>query len=611
MRGSDVSAAVAIPRITVCPPGPARPELTTEFFDKGHRVTGRAPVSAEFDGSDFSSPGIAFEDYSRMYTQQRKQSGERRLPTPTWSMRPDLTRAVVVHFVERRAGFRNPLPGTERERLEQASKTLAERCGSNEAVLRKLCSHFVELKKANAEPAAITAQKIQIENLDTRLRIDRNIAGIVIRLLHLYYGAGLDSVGVATELGLKPPHVRALVWKLNWVWEKLNGNAKPRSRRRPRPRIARRPSKVDVQKAAQMIAEGRTYREIGLVFGVQGSYVCSALRRAGLWIQQRQRRGRKPKNIAGDSVPEAKEKIERIRKSKIDLNAAAQMRDAGKTYKEIAAFFGVSYRTVGMTLKRKGLWKPGKRGSAIRIRKIDVTVAAQMRDAGKTYKEIGRFFGADKTSVHFALKNAGMWKPRLTIDTGFLIRSFHAGKTTTEIGHSLGITTQMVRYYLRRLGLRRFKPKVDVAVAARMIAKGATYSDIANTLRLPNESRVTRALKRHGLWKPRRKKISVDDLELIARLFHAGKTQDEMAKSLGVPRHIVRLRLKRLSLSRGQGRGRRRSKIDRELAAKMFADGKTYRQIAKFFGVSGENSIAYALKQHGCWYPRWNPRRKR
>jgi hypothetical protein len=233
-----VSAAIQ-PHVTICPPGPIRKELTTEFFDKGERVSGRYPVSAEFDGKEFSSPNLAFEDYSRMSTQQHKQSGERRLPTPAWALRPDLTRAVVVHYVERRAGFRKPTPGTERERLARASKRNTEHCKNKEAVLRRMCAEFVELTKSGADPARANNVAEQIKNLDTCLRVDRNIAGIALRCMHLYYGAGLDSVGVATELGLKPPHVRALIWKLNWVWDKLHGNAKPRHREericRPKP----------------------------------------------------------------------------------------------------------------------------------------------------------------------------------------------------------------------------------------------------------------------------------------------------------------------------------------------------------------------------------------
>jgi hypothetical protein len=236
-----VSAAIAMqPHVTVLPPGPQRAELTTEFFDRGERVSGRYPVSARAEaGEEFSSPGIAFEDYSRMHQQQRKQSGGRRLPTPAWALRPDLCRAVIVHYIERRANINKPQPGTERERLERASKRNTERCKRKEAVLRKLCAEFVELKKSGADPARANNVAEQIKNLDTCLRVDRNIAGIALRCVHLYYGAGLDSVGVATEMGLKPPHVRALIWKLNWCWGKMHGTAKPRWReeRIPSPTI--------------------------------------------------------------------------------------------------------------------------------------------------------------------------------------------------------------------------------------------------------------------------------------------------------------------------------------------------------------------------------------
>src|SRR3954471_1315626 len=112
-----MSAAVVSHPITVLAPGPERRGLTTEFFDRGNHHKARLPVSAEYDGQEFSSPRIDFSDYSRMSTQQHKQSGERRLPTPEWALRPDLLRSVLVHYVERRVGFRKPTPGTESERL--------------------------------------------------------------------------------------------------------------------------------------------------------------------------------------------------------------------------------------------------------------------------------------------------------------------------------------------------------------------------------------------------------------------------------------------------------------------------------------------------------------
>jgi hypothetical protein len=507
-----VSAAVAFqPHVTICPPGPERPELTIARFDRV-KVSGRYPVSAQFNGEDFSSTGLAFEDYSRMYTQHRKQSAERRLPTPSWALNPAQLRSLLVYYTERRAGFREPQPGTEKERLERASLVLNSLAERIEAILRNLCGEYLALNKSGENPERLKKVKSEIQNHDTQLRVNRNVAAIVLQVVHLYFSVGLDSVGVGTELGLKPPHVRMLLLRMHEAWARMNIWRGPR-----------------------------------MCINVLRDWVAPA----------KEERAHAPKE-----KPATPPKIHRVRTS-----------------------------------------EPPK-AAYIRIRKIDVAIAAQMRDAGKTYEEIGQFFGAHQTSIHGALKKAGMWKrpaPRFKIDVDLLTRLFHESRSTTEMGNVLGIPIEMVRYYLRRLGLVRLRPKVDIEIAARMFAAGATYADIAKTLRLPNETAVARALKRNGAWKPHRN-ISVD-LDLIARLFNEGKTQIEIQNILGISRGIVRLRLERLGLWRGRGRCKRRSKVDRGIAAKMFADGQSYRQMANFFGVTSP-AIAYALKQHGCWHPR-------
>jgi hypothetical protein len=315
-----MSAAVVSHQITVLAPGPIRKELTSEFFDRGHRAFARYPVSAEFDGEEFSSPGLAFEDYTRMSTQQHKQSAERRLPTPEWALRPDLLRKVLVHYVERRAGFLKPTPGTESERLARANQRNAERCKRKEAVLIKLCAEFVELHKCSGDPVRTKKLGEQIKNLDTCLRFDCNIAGIALRCVHLYYGAGLDSVGVSTETGLKPPHVRALLWKLDWTWNKIHGVASPRSwQRRKWPR-RRYKSKINIRLAARMFAEKKTYVDIGKALGVTPNAVQYALRNVGLW---------EPRLKPGTRLSR------RINSAKV-----VELYQAGKSVPEIAHAFG-------------------------------------------------------------------------------------------------------------------------------------------------------------------------------------------------------------------------------------------------------------------------------
>jgi hypothetical protein len=90
------------------------------------------PVSARKTVDGWTSPGIAFEDYTRMSTQQRKQSGERRLPTPPWALNDKMLRLLLVTFMEERAGFRKKQKGNLRERLQRASEgVVAQRPAPN------------------------------------------------------------------------------------------------------------------------------------------------------------------------------------------------------------------------------------------------------------------------------------------------------------------------------------------------------------------------------------------------------------------------------------------------------------------------------------------------
>lgn len=339
------AAAVVSHPITVLPPGPARPELTNAYCDRHFRYQGKRPVSAEYDGAGFQSPGISFEDYSRMATIQHKQSGERRLPTPQWALRPDLLRSVIVHFVERRAALgKKAQPGTERERLERASQKNVERCKRKQAILQRLCAEFVELKRLGGDPVRAKKLSEQIQNLDTCLRIDRGIAGTAIRVVHLYYSVGLDSVGVATELGLKPPHVRQMLWKLNWVWDKLNGVAKSRDPHYERLRRRRFRSKINIRLAAKMVAEGKSYREISTLFGVSHTTIMNALRNEGFWTP----RLKPDKRLA----------------QTIDSAQAVELYKAGKSVPEIALAYGYAPGTgrnaVRNALIRAGIYKFAK-----------------------------------------------------------------------------------------------------------------------------------------------------------------------------------------------------------------------------------------------------------
>lgn len=195
-----------------CPPGVAHGALEAEPVFK-HRLR---PVSAEVDGAGyFHTPGIDFSDYARMQTMQRKTSGERRLPTPSWAVNQAELRALLVVFFERRAGIRTPGTGSLIQRLNEAQRKLLAKIPAKVAVIDHLCREYMAVK--STDPARARLLQSEIQNLDTCIRMAKMGPGGVARMVTLYYSVGLDSVGTASEIGITPPHVRQTLWRLNQI----------------------------------------------------------------------------------------------------------------------------------------------------------------------------------------------------------------------------------------------------------------------------------------------------------------------------------------------------------------------------------------------------------
>jgi hypothetical protein len=215
-----------------------------------HAFAGRRqhPVNARKTAEGWISSGIAFEDYTRFNTQTHKQSAERRLPTPDWAVNDSKLRKLLVTFMEERAGMRRAGSGTQQERLAHATELILGKRPRMVEVLKKLCNEYVTLKQLGLKPESTDAEwnaarqqpyiplfegearhvaeqkrrrelEIEIEGLDTYLRYTVNGgADVIAAIVYLYYRAGLDSVGVGSELGLKPPHVRQTLWRLHDTW---------------------------------------------------------------------------------------------------------------------------------------------------------------------------------------------------------------------------------------------------------------------------------------------------------------------------------------------------------------------------------------------------------
>ena len=221
-----------------------------QHFDP-HQFAGRhmRPVNAHPTSDGWASPNIAFEDYARMSTKQHKPSGERRLPTPKWAVNDAMLQKLLVTFMEERAGFRKLQHGTLLERLQRARMAVINQRPRTIALLDKLCGEYVRVKRMGTMPGITDDEingslnqpfcfaedarryvdykrrrelEIEIEGLDTYLRISENGgADVIAAVVFLFYRVGLDSVGVAAELNLKPPHCRQLLYRLYETAAKL------------------------------------------------------------------------------------------------------------------------------------------------------------------------------------------------------------------------------------------------------------------------------------------------------------------------------------------------------------------------------------------------------
>jgi len=180
-----------------------------------HAFAGRRarPVSAD--------TGIGFDDFERIHTYQHKASGERKLASPEWAENDEALRELIVAYVEKRAGIPRGT-GTLHERLGRARQAALRQHPEMNATLDRLCRKYVTAKR----PKRKRKLQVEIEGLDTTLRVSENGAAVVAAVVYLYYRVGLDSPGVAEILRLKPPHVRMVLHRMRRIAAQL-GAPKP------------------------------------------------------------------------------------------------------------------------------------------------------------------------------------------------------------------------------------------------------------------------------------------------------------------------------------------------------------------------------------------------
>lgn len=226
-----MATATQQPKITICPPGPHRPELETkQHIFKGSRL----PVSTTHvaDG-ETESNGISHEDYKFMSTMHQKLEKARRNERPTWAVNDVQLAKVLAQYMESRAGFagvrRYLRVGTAAQRIKRAQTAIIAGLPKRIEILDGLCKEYVALKD---NPAA-TCDRLQelellIEGLDTYIRTSQKDGGLLLAVgcVQTYWKEGLDSVACAERLHIKPPHVRQIVWRLDKAAKKVRNEVR-------------------------------------------------------------------------------------------------------------------------------------------------------------------------------------------------------------------------------------------------------------------------------------------------------------------------------------------------------------------------------------------------
>jgi hypothetical protein len=174
----------------------------------------RFPVNAEFIGGEIKSTGISYDDYARMCVQFHKLNRSRRLAAPAWAYNDDHLCAVLVRSMEERANvWRHVQEGTNTERLTRAQQQLERLRPQLTARVDRLCKRFVAEKNSGLGDDA-RSTGIQVEALDTQIRLLPDMPKILAGVVYYYWRVGYNSVETGQQLGMKPPHVRQTLSRL-------------------------------------------------------------------------------------------------------------------------------------------------------------------------------------------------------------------------------------------------------------------------------------------------------------------------------------------------------------------------------------------------------------
>lgn len=181
----------------------------------------------KFEGADHHLAGACLDWAERGQIVGRKLFASRD-HVPLWPRDPAKVRQVILRYLNGRLNWHGTHDAAlaampdDAARLKFLSDLERSKLPELTARLDRLCREYVQLKReagaAAAADARVRTLAVQIKSLDGFLVcVKSGSAGRLVRLIQLYFGAGLDSVGVGLELGITPVAARQYACRLNKI----------------------------------------------------------------------------------------------------------------------------------------------------------------------------------------------------------------------------------------------------------------------------------------------------------------------------------------------------------------------------------------------------------
>jgi len=213
--------------VTLCPPAPAH------FIDDPEPIFYK-PTAMPVDTSGYREGEephgyISFDDYQSSMSVHKRSEGKKTVPDWLLKDNGNMLREVLLRMVENRAGYWEPQPGTQSERLERAQKRCLERRARKIEVLEGLCNRYVEAK-CSGDLATAKMLSGAIESLDAEIISLTYPGALVAGVLYFSWRCGMNSVSVSQVMQgrVKPTNCRQILHRARRIAEVIEGKRPPR-----------------------------------------------------------------------------------------------------------------------------------------------------------------------------------------------------------------------------------------------------------------------------------------------------------------------------------------------------------------------------------------------